>query len=101
MLNEPPDRIIYAEEVFRIQGAVFDVSRTMGPGFLEAVYQECLQREFAERRIPFQATPKLRITYKGVALIQTYSPDFVCFERVIIELKAVREIAAEHQAQIL
>ena len=101
MLSEPPDRIIHAEDVFRIQGAVFEVSRTMGPGFLEAVYQECLGLEFAARRIPFRAMPKLKLSYKDLPLVQTCSPDFICFERVVVELKAAREIAPEHRAQIL
>ena len=101
MVDNPRDNLIHAGEVFRIQGAVFEVSRTMGPGYLEAVYQECLQREFAARGIPFAAMPRLAIAYKGVRLRQTYAPDFVCFDRVIVELKVVREIAPEHRAQVL
>ncbi len=73
----------------------------MGTGFLEAVYQECLGLEFAERGIPFRATASLRLDYKGASLRQTYSPDFICFDTVIVELKAVRELAPEHRAQIL
>jgi GxxExxY protein len=93
--------LIHAEEAFAIQGAVYDVYRAMGGGFLESVYQECLALEFAARRIPFRATPKLTLTYKGVTLQQTYAPDFVCFDRIIVELKAVREVAPEHRAQVL
>jgi GxxExxY protein len=101
MTDAPTDTLIYAEEVFRIQGAIFEVNRVMGRGFLEAVYQECLALEFAVRRIPFQPTPSLRLNYKGVQLRQTYFPDFVCHESIIVELKVVQAIAAEHRAQVL
>lgn len=101
MLPEPPQPLLCAEEVFRIQGAVFEVNASMGRGFLEAVYQECLALEFAAREIPFEAVPTVRLAYKGVALKQVYVPDFVCFGSIIVELKAVREIAAEHRAQVL
>jgi GxxExxY protein len=93
--------ILCAEEVFRIQGAIFEVNGVMGGGFLEAVYQECLALEFSARGIPFTATPNLSLDYKGVQLRRTYSPDFICFGSVIVELKAVRDIAPEHRAQVL
>lgn len=101
MRIERHDGLLQGEEVFQIQGAIFEVSRTMGPGFLEAIYQECLAIEFAACEIPFRAMPKLRVSYKKQQLHQTYSPDFICFETVIVELKATRELAAEHQAQVL
>jgi GxxExxY protein len=93
--------LIHAEEVFRIQGAVFEVNRVMGPGFLEAVYQECLGLEFEARGIPFQATPSLGLVYKSTPLRQTYMPDFVCYDAVVVELKAGRDLAPEHRAQVL
>ena len=93
--------MLYASEVFQIQGAIFEVNRHMGSGFLEAVYQECLALEFAERRIPFVAQRALPLTYKGQPLRQTYQADFVCFGTIIVELKAVRELAPEHRAQVL
>jgi GxxExxY protein len=93
--------LLCADEVFCIQGAVFEVSRVMGRGFLEAVYQECLGLEFAARKIPFCAMPSVALTYKATPLSQTYRPDFICFDRVIVELKACREVAPEHRAQIL
>jgi GxxExxY protein len=101
-MADPRDSaLLHAEEVFRIQGAIFEVSRQMGRGFAEAVYQECLALEFAERCILFRPTPRLTIAYKAVLLQQSYVPDFVCFEKVIVELKAVRELAPEHRAQLL
>jgi GxxExxY protein len=99
MDHEPHERLVHADDVFRIQGAVFEVNRVMGAGFLEAVYQEALSLEFQLRHIPFVARPRLSIAYKGSPLKQTYEPDFICFDRVIVELKAVREIAPEHRAQ--
>lgn len=77
--HEPRKPILYADEVFRIQGAIYEVNREMGSGFLEAVYQECLSAEFRRREIPFAAQPALSLTYKGERLRQTYTPDFVCF----------------------
>ena len=93
--------MLYRDEVFRIQGAVFEVSREMGIGFLEAVYQECLAIEFGARSIPFVALPSLNLAYKGVRLQQTYRPDFVCFDEIVVELKSTREIAPEHRAQLI
>ncbi|HEY1930082.1 MAG TPA: GxxExxY protein [Caulobacteraceae bacterium] len=100
--HEPHEQgLIDAEEVFAIQGAIFEVNRHMGAGFLEAVYQECLSMEFKARNVPFVASPSLELAYKGVTLRQRYQPDFVCFERIIVELKAVRELAPDHRAQVL
>jgi len=93
--------LMHERETFQVRGAVFEVYRAMGAGFLEAVYQECLGLEFAARSIPFRAKPLLKLEYKGVDLHATYSPDFICYEAVVVELKAVREIAPEHRAQLL
>ena len=93
--------MLHSEETFRIRGAVFDVHSAMGSGFLEAVYQECLSLEFATRRIPFAALRPLALEYKGQPLRQTYVTDFICFERVVVELKVARAIAAEHRAQMI
>ena len=94
-------KLLYANEVFAIQGAIFEVYRAMGPGFLEAVYQECLALELTERGVPFAAQQPLAVAYKGRALRQSYSADFVCFGAIIVELKAIRETAPEHRAQVL
>ncbi len=99
--HEPHERLLYAQEVFAVQGAIFEVNGEIGAGFLEAVYQECLALEFTARGIPYVASPALGLAYKGEPLRQTYQPDFVCFDRIIIELKAVREFAPEHRAQVL
>ncbi|MGV8933017.1 MAG: GxxExxY protein [Gallionellaceae bacterium] len=95
------DKILYKDECYAIQGAVFEVYREMGNGFLESVYQECLEREFLAKSVPFTAQPELILNYKGISLKQNYRPDFMCFDKIIVELKAVRELAPEHTAQII
>jgi len=92
--------LLYKEEVYTLQGAIFDVYREMGCGFLEAVYQECLEKEFQAREIPFASQQVLSLEYKGNRIKQTYQPDFICFNSIIIELKAVKEIAKIHEAQL-
>jgi GxxExxY protein len=90
----------FKEESYRIRGAIFEVYREMGCGFLEAVYQECLEREFTKQVIPFVAQQELTLCYKQEPLRQTYRPDFVCFDLIIVELKAVKELGNEHRAQL-
>jgi GxxExxY protein len=93
--------IIYKEESYLIQGAVFEVYKEMGNGYLEAVYQECLEIEFESKNIPYVAQPILKIKYKNRCLNKTYKPDLICFDKIIIELKGVKSITNEHQAQVL
>ena len=93
--------ILYKEECYKIQGAIFEVYREMGCGFLEAVYQECLENEFVKRGIPFVAHEELKLFYKGEMLRQTYTPDFICFESIIVEIKALSALTGVHTAQIL
>ena len=73
----------------------------MGCGFLEAVYQECLEKELNSRGIPFESQKEIELQYKGDPLTQKYKPDFICFDVIIVELKAVKEIANEHRAQVM
>jgi GxxExxY protein len=99
--HEQHERVLFAQEVYRIQGAIFEVNGQMGAGFLEAVYQECLALELAARGIPFVADAPLALSYKGRPLRQTYRVDFICFDRIIIELKALATLLPEHRAQML
>jgi len=71
-----------------------------GCGFLEPVYQECLEKELGEREIPFVAQKELILIYKGEPLKQTYKPDLICYEKIVVELKSVKEVADEHKAQV-
>jgi GxxExxY protein len=91
----------FEEETFAIRGAVFEVYRVMGCGFLEAVYQECLEKELAARGILFVAQQELRLYYKGETLRQFYKPDLICFGKIIVELKAISALSGEHKAQVL
>lgn len=93
-------KLILEEETYAIRGAVFEVYQEMGCGFLEAVYQECLEKELTQRGIPFVAQKELQLTYKSEILQQTYKPDFICHDQIILEIKAVKEIAPEHKAQV-
>ena len=93
--------LLYEEETYAIRGAVFEVYREMGSGFLEPVYQECLEIEFRRRHMPFIATDELKLYYKEDLLRQKYKPDFVCFGKIIVELKAVKQIVPDHEAQLL
>ncbi len=103
---EPPNTrntrkdLLYKEETYIIRGAIFEVYREMGCGFLEPVYQECLEKELRAQNIPFISQQELKLIYKGEELEQTYKPDFICFEKIIVELKAVKELADEHRAQL-
>ena len=92
--------ILYKTESYAITGAVFGVYNELGPGFLESVYQEALEREFVKRGIPYEREKELTIYYKGEALQQTYRADFVCYENIIVELKAVSELVDSHRSQV-
>lgn len=93
--------LVYEKETYAIRGAIFEVYREMGCGFLEAVYQECLEKEFTRRGIPFTAQKELGLVYKGEPLKQTYKPDFICHGAIIVELKALSATTNEHKAQVL
>jgi len=92
--------VLFKEESFKIIGACFEVYNQQGCGFVEPVYQECLEIEFGMQHIPFQAQQQLKLVYKGQKLKQVYIPDFVCFEQIIIEIKAVSALCNEHRAQV-
>jgi GxxExxY protein len=92
--------IIYKDESYRIMGACFEVYKEVGCGFVEPVYQECLELELAIQGVPFVAQAALRLTYKGQRLKRKYTPDFILFEKIVLEIKAVQELADKHRAQV-
>ena len=92
--------IIYRNESYKIQGACFEVYKHTGCGFLEAVYQEALEIELQRRDIPYEREKELKIAYDGVELRQTYKADFVCYDKIIVELKAVNALDDVHRAQV-
>ena len=92
--------IVHKEESYKIVGAAFKVYNNLGHGFLEAVYQEALEIEFQRQGIPYEREKELKIYYDGVELKQTYKADFVCFDKIIVELKAVSELDDVHRSQV-
>jgi len=92
--------IIYKDESYQINGACFEVYKEKGCGFLEEVYQECLEIEFEMQKIPFEAQYPLKLKYKGRLLKRKYIPDFICFGKIIVEIKAVSNITDGHRAQV-
>ena len=93
--------LIFKTESYSIIGACFEVYKDKGCGFLEQVYQECLGIEFECQNIPFESQRNLDIFYRGRKLEQFYKPDFICFGKIIVEIKAVQVLAKEHQAQVM
>src|SRR5277367_1656853 len=92
--------ILYKEESYKIVGACFEVYREKGCGFLEPVYQECMELELHFQGIPCVPQKPLALEYKGRPLRSTYQPDFICYEKIVLELKAVTELTDEHRAQV-
>ncbi len=92
--------IIFKEESYKVIGAAFKVYNTLGPGFLEAVYQEALEIEFLRQDLPYEREKELKIRYDGVELKQSYKADFVCFGKIIVELKSVNALDAAHRSQV-
>ncbi|WP_044300735.1 GxxExxY protein [Rhodopirellula sallentina] len=92
--------IILKDESYKVMGALFEVYREMGCGYLEAVYQECCEFEFTEQAIPFSPKTELTLRYKQNELKSKYIPDFICYGKIIVELKAVAVITSQHRAQV-
>jgi len=94
-------KLLYEEETYLIIGAAMAVHQELGGGFLEAVYQEALEREFLFRNIAYKREIPITIYYKNEPLNKSYIADFICFGEIIVELKALSALTAEHQAQVL
>jgi GxxExxY protein len=92
---------VFPDESYAINGACTEVYKTLGNGFLEAVYLESLEIEFRKREIPFVAQKPLTLLYQGQPLKQSYTPDFICFDKIIVELKTVSKLTDEHWAQVM
>lgn len=93
--------LFYRDESYKIRGALFAVHNELGCGFLERVYQDALEVEFRLRNIPYEREKTIQVVYKGEPLGEPYRADFVCYGKVIIELKSVSEILDVHRAQII
>jgi GxxExxY protein len=97
---DAPSKILYKDESYAIVGACMKVHRTLGPGFLEAVYEEVLEKEFVSQNIPYKRQVQLDLYYEGVQLKKHYRTDFVCFDSIVVELKAVAHIPSVFYAQL-
>lgn len=93
--------LLYKEEVYNIVGSAMEVHSHLGPGFFEAVYQEAFEMELNFRSIPYLREEPLDIYYKGVKLKKKYVPDFICYDSIIVEMKAASALIDLHQAQLL
>lgn len=92
--------LLFEKETYDLRGACFEIYKEKGCGFLEDVYQECLEIEFEEQGIPHLIQPGLELTYKGRTLRKNYKPDFICYDSIILEIKAVKELDDAHRAQV-
>lgn len=93
------DELGFREEVYAVVGAAIEVHRGLGAGFMEAVYQAALERELTYREIAFESQRELLIHYKGQPLGKSYVCDLLCFDKVLVELKAMDKLAGREEAQ--
>lgn len=96
-----PDELLFREEAFRIIGACMAVHKDKGNGFAEPVYQDALEIEMELNGIPFDPQRNFAVTYRGRTLRHTYTPDLLCFDKIIVELKAAKCLTDEHRGQVL
>ncbi len=99
--KEGTTELVYKDESYAIIGACFEVYKDKGCGFNEPIYHECLEIELELQGIPFISKPPLTLQYRGRTLVQRFNPDFVCYEKIILEIKAVSALVDEHRAQLL
>ncbi|MGI8668450.1 MAG: GxxExxY protein [Aridibacter sp.] len=93
--------IVYKEESYKIIGACFEVYKRQGFGFTEPIYQECLAIEFELQGIPFVDQPEIQLEYKGRKLKQFFKPDFICYDKIIVEIKALSDLIETNKSQTL
>ena len=101
MDHDSGSELLLRDEVFAIVGAAMEVQRELGPGFLEAVYQEALEIELQSRQIPYRAQIALPVHYKGKTLAKEYLADIICYAQVIVEVKALDRLSGREEAQVL
>ena len=99
-MKEMEKKIVYKEEAFKIIGAAMEVHKVVGCGFTEPLYQDAFEEELRLCGISFDREKSFSFTYKGKVLDKIFRPDFVCFDKIIVELKTVQEITDEHYAQV-
>lgn len=95
------DLLLHKEKTYQIIGAAMAVHQYLGCGFTEKVYQDALEIEFQTRDIPYEREQPMEVSYRGVRLNTQFVPDFICFDDIIVELKAVKELEDIHRAQTI
>ena len=95
------NNLICEKEAYKIIGAAMTVHRELGSGFAEKVYQDALEIEFREQEIPYEREVAIHAVYHGVELKSEFVPDFICYNRVVVELKAVKELDDIHRSQTI
>lgn len=95
------EELLYQKECSKIISAAIEVQRVLGTGYQEAVYQEALEIELTLRGVPFEKEKMLPIEYKGHTLQKYYVADFLCYDKIILELKSVEKLSIEHKWQVL
>ncbi|MCL2042609.1 MAG: GxxExxY protein [Treponema sp.] len=99
--QEDKKNLLFKDECYDIYGCIYIVNKKLGAGFLEAVYQEALEIELKRKNIPFVSQQELEILYDGVPLTTKYIADIICYNKIIIEIKAVSKVNEHHKAQLL
>ena len=93
--------IIFKDQSYKVIGCCFEVFNELGPGFLEAVYQEALTVEFTKQNVPFVEFAEMNVYYKGIELRKKYYPDFLCYDDIVLEIKAMETLSPADEAQLL
>ena len=99
--NETGAELAFKEESYAIIGACFAVYKDKGCAFVEPIYHECLEIEFELQQIPFVSKPPHSLRYRGRTLIHTFAPDLICYDKIVVEIKALSSLTDEHRAQVL
>ncbi len=95
------DASLLQQEGYEMMAAAFEVYNGLGAGFLEEVYQESLERELSNRKIEFESQPKIQVFYKQIPLNKTYQADLVVLDKILVELKAIKNLTHDHEAQLI
>ncbi|MBI2723206.1 MAG: GxxExxY protein [Bacteroidetes bacterium] len=105
-MNEPSDvyglnNLIYKDEAYDVISCCFEVHKTLGKGFLEAVYKDALIHEFNLKKIPFKREQKFEISYKDIILPHYYCADFILYNKIVLEIKAQQDVIDQHYKQVI
>jgi GxxExxY protein len=99
--TEEKKDMLFKDECYKINNCIYAVNKKLDSGFLEAVYQEALEIELRRKNIPFNSQQELEILYDGIPLAKKYIADIICFDKILLEIKAVTSITDQHKAQLL